>query len=98
MSSRTKADLSHYLGLRYPVELTAEAEGGFFVRIPDLPGCMSQGETVTEALANIDEARRLWLEVAHESGDEIPRPGESSEFSGKFVLREARVSRHRVAQ
>ncbi|MBM3322661.1 type II toxin-antitoxin system HicB family antitoxin [candidate division WOR-3 bacterium] len=87
MSSKSAQDLAHYLGLKYPVEVTEQAEGGFFVRVPDLPGCMSQGETVEEALANIDEARRLWLEVAHESGDDIPVPGAGSEFSGKFVLR-----------
>jgi len=87
MSSNTKADLSYYLGLKYPVEITEQVEGGFFVRVPDLPGCMSQGETRDEALANIEDARRLWLEVAHEAGDDIPTPGESSEFSGKFVLR-----------
>jgi predicted RNase H-like HicB family nuclease len=98
MASSAKADLSYYLGLKYPVEITEQAEGGYFVRVPDLPGCMSQGETVDEALANIDEARRLWLEVAHESGDEIPRPGESSEFSGKFVLRVPRYLHEELAR
>lgn len=87
MSDQTTADLSYYHGLKYPVEMTEQPDGGYFVRIPDLPGCMSQGESVEEALLNIDEARRLWLEVAHESGDEIPKPGDSGSYSGKFVLR-----------
>lgn len=98
MSSNTKADLSYYLGLKYPVEITEQVEGGFFVRVPDLPGCMSQGETRDEALANIEDARRLWLEVAHEAGDNIPTPGESSEFSGKFVLRVPRYLHEELAR
>jgi len=87
MTNNATTDLSYYLGLRYPVEITEQEEGGYFVRIPDLPGCMSQGETVEEALRNIEEARGLWLETSYDAGDSIPKPGEASDFSGKFVLR-----------
>ncbi len=45
-------------------------------RHPDLKGCVAVGETREEALANLEEARRLWLETAHEHGDEIPSPSE----------------------
>jgi Uncharacterized conserved protein, COG1598 len=41
-------------------------------RHPDLEGCVAVGETREEALANLEEARRLWLETAYEYGDEIP--------------------------
>jgi predicted RNase H-like HicB family nuclease len=41
---------------------------------PDLEGCVAVGETLEEALANLAEARRLWLETAYEQGDEIPLP------------------------
>ena len=43
-------------------------------RHPDLKGCAAVGETREEALADLEEARRLWLETAHEHGDEIPLP------------------------
>jgi predicted RNase H-like HicB family nuclease len=43
-------------------------------RHPDLKGCVAVGETPEEALANLEEARRLWLETAYEHGDEIPLP------------------------
>lgn len=42
---------------------TAE-EGGYWVEAPALPGCVSEGETMEEALANIREAAEGWLEVA----------------------------------
>ncbi|OQW91516.1 MAG: HicB family protein [Thiotrichaceae bacterium IS1] len=41
-------------------------EGGFWVEIPALRGCVSQGETLEEALLNIQEAAVGWLEVATE--------------------------------
>lgn len=58
--------------MRYTVLLFHEAEGGYSVIIPALPGCVTQGETVSEALANAREAAEGWLEVARDHGDDIP--------------------------
>ncbi|MCP4663032.1 MAG: type II toxin-antitoxin system HicB family antitoxin [bacterium] len=41
-------------------------EGGFWAEVPALPGCVSEGETLEETLANIREAAEGWLEVAAE--------------------------------
>jgi hypothetical protein len=49
--------LNFFLAMRYPVRLTPEAEGGLTAEVPDLPGCLSQGETTEEALLHIQEAR-----------------------------------------
>jgi predicted RNase H-like HicB family nuclease len=38
-------------------------EGGFWVEVPALPGCVSQGETMDELLANVREAIAAWLEA-----------------------------------
>jgi predicted RNase H-like HicB family nuclease len=51
--------------MKYKV-LLIKSEEGFAVNCPSLPGCWSQGNTREEALANIQEAIRLWLEVAEE--------------------------------
>lgn len=52
-----------------------EKEGGYTIMIPDLDGCMTQGETLQEAINNIDEARELWIETVYSSGKkEIPFP------------------------
>jgi antitoxin HicB len=54
--------------------LSKEEGGGYLVEYPDIPGCMSDGETVEEAIANGREALRDCLEVFKESGRKIPRP------------------------
>ena len=51
--------------MKYPVTLI-KSEEGYAVNCPTLPGCWSQGTSQVEALANISEAIRLWLEVAWE--------------------------------
>lgn len=48
--------------MRLKVVLEPSEEGGFTVFVPTLPGCISEGETVQEAIANIQEAIELYLE------------------------------------
>ncbi len=93
-TSTERKPLEYYLNLKYPVTLEAAPEGGYVVEIEDLPGCYSQGETVEEAIEMIEEARRLWLEVAYEDGLDIPEPRGEQEYSGKFFIR-APKSLHR---
>ena len=57
--------------MRHAVELTKQDGGWYFARIPDLPGCMSEGKTPEEAMKNIEEARKLWMDGAVESGYEF---------------------------
>lgn len=52
--------------------LPASLGGGYIAVVPDLPGCMSDGETPEEALANGYDAAEAWLETAHELDREIP--------------------------
>lgn len=61
----------------FKVFLESDAEyGGYDVVCPSLPGCYSQGKTVSEALANIREAIELCLEDMDSRGEEIPDPSE----------------------
>ncbi len=80
-------DVERYMALPYRVELIPSVEGGYVARIPDLPGCLSQGETVEEAMAMIRDAQRGWLDVTLENGQPIPEPAGSADYSGKFTLR-----------
>ena len=66
--------LNDYLNLSYPITLYPEPDGGYTVMLADLPGCLSQGDTLEEAIANIKEAQIAWIETALECGDEIPVP------------------------
>jgi len=63
--------------LAYPVvvePLSAEDGGGFLASVPDLPGCMSDGETPEEALRSVQEAISEWIEEARRLGREVPKP------------------------
>lgn len=77
MSQKTREkleSLADYLQLNYPITFYPEPEGGYTVMIKDLPGCISQGDTLEEAVQNIQEAKEVWLETALECNDEIPLP------------------------
>jgi predicted RNase H-like HicB family nuclease len=56
----------------YTVILHPAEEGGYWVEVPALPGCLSQGETEAEALAQIREAIESQLEALRQDGQEIP--------------------------
>ena len=51
-------------------------DGGYWVEVPALPGCASQGESVEEALENVKDAIKLYLEVLEEDGAQIPKDEE----------------------
>jgi len=54
--------------MKLPVVLTPGEAGYIVAEVPILPGCISQGKTVQEALANIKEAAELCLECMEEEG------------------------------
>ena len=93
MSSR---NLDDYLELVYRYEL--HHEDGLWVAFhPELPGCVAQGETPSEAVALLDDARHAWLEIALADGDPIPRP-RSEALSGKMTLRMPAVLHERISK
>lgn len=70
----TAKTLEPYLSLPYTVQLTPAPEGGWFIEIPILKGCMTVGDPREEVLAMMDEAKALWLETALAHGIPIPEP------------------------
>jgi antitoxin HicB len=61
----------------YPIviePLSEEDGGGFLATVPDLPGCMSDGETREAAARNIADAIAAWIEEARETGRAVPEP------------------------
>jgi len=90
--------IEEYLLLPYTRELIPEPEGGWFVRVKELPGCLSQGETAEQALTMIEDAMRGWLEASLESGDPIPEPRQGESYSGKFLVRLPRSLHRRLAE
>jgi len=58
--------------MRYTIVFEREPDGGYVVTVPALPGCVSQGDTHDEAVANIREAILAYLEALKIAGDPIP--------------------------
>jgi antitoxin HicB len=83
-----KKNVKYYKNLPYTIEITPDDEV-FFIKIKELPGCISQGDTIQEALDMIDDAMNCWLEAALEDVNTIPLPESMREcsFSGKISLR-----------
>jgi antitoxin HicB len=57
------------------IEPLSDADGGgFLATVPELPGCISDGETRAEALANVEDAIATWIHAARKMGRAIPEP------------------------
>lgn len=82
-----KKPLEAYLAPQYSFNVVADPEGGYVVEYPDLPGCMTQVESLEEVAEAAEEIRSLWIETAYEGGQEIPLPTYPEEYSGKFNVR-----------
>jgi antitoxin HicB len=88
MKTKTKSlKLEDYLKLVYPITLYPEIEGGYTIEIKDLPGCITQGETLEEALEMIEDAKYAWIKVNLELNNPIPVPSAAKKYSGRFVVR-----------
>jgi len=58
--------------LRYKITLRKEREGGYTVTVPSLPGCVTYGATIEEAINMAKEAIELYIESLKAHGEEIP--------------------------
>lgn len=77
-----------YLNMPYKMEIVPDTvEGGYIASFPELPGCITCGETVESAVANALDAKKEWLEAAIEDGIEIFCPDSAEKYSGQFKLR-----------
>ena len=67
-SVRQQTEISEGNAMKFNVTIDRDEDGAWIVECPAIPGCVTQGATKDEALANIDEAIRLCLEVRAEQG------------------------------
>jgi antitoxin HicB len=84
------------LDREYPMTLYPAGEGGFVAEHRDLPGCLTQGETLQETVENLASARKLWIATALEHGDEIPPPSTDERFAGRVLVRMPRTLHRRL--
>ena len=77
--------LNDYFAMNYRMEIIEDKdEGGFVVSFPELPGCITCGETVESAISNALDTKKAWLEAALEEGVEIHEPDSLEDYSGQF--------------
>ena len=80
--------IDEYMRLPYRMEIIPDtAEGGYVVRFPELPGCLTCADTLEEAVRNAADCKKEWLTAAMEDGIDIPEPVSEDEYSGQFKLR-----------
>lgn len=91
--------LNDYMAMPYRMEIVEDRdEGGFVISYPDLPGCITCGETIELAVANAVDAKKAWFEAALEEGIEIREPDSLDKYSGQFKLRIPRSLHRRLAE
>lgn len=84
---------------KYRVDLYwSEEDDLYLAEVPELPGCVTHGETVSEAAQNAEEAIEAWIEMAEQMGDPIPEAVVEKHFSGRFVARLPRDLHRRLAE
>jgi len=65
----------------YKIHLHKEPEGGFTVTVPALPGCITYGDDVDEAMAMAKEAIELYVEELRDRGEDVPDDSNTLEYS-----------------
>ncbi len=91
--------LSDYMTMNYRMEIVEDrSEGGFVASFPELPGCITCGETIESAAKNALDAKKVWLEAAVQDGIEIQEPDGLAGYSGQFKLRIPRSLHRSLAE
>ena len=92
--------IKDYMGLPYHIviqHITDESGFYYFATVREFDGCMSHGDTYTDAFENIQEAMEGWIETKLEGGFPVPLPIDENQYSGKFVLRIPKTLHARLA-
>ena len=65
----------------YKIHLHKETEGGYTVVVPALPGCITYGENLEEAMSMAKEAVEVYIEELQSRGEQIPDDRDTLEYS-----------------
>ncbi len=90
--------IDHYLTLPYAVELRQYEDGTWFARMPELRGCMTEADTLEDAVRQIRDAQREWIAACLEDGTPLPEPQQAHVHSGQFRVRLPRSLHSELAE
>ncbi len=92
--SEYRSEVLEFVYQPWTIEVRPYPEGGYFARVVELPGCMTEADTAADVLDSLEEARAEWISAALELGQTIPEPLGVADYSGKiFVRTSARLHR-----
>ena len=83
--------IEYYMALPYRMEIIPDQEeGGYTVRFPDLPGCLTCCDSLEDLTASANDAKKAWFEAAIDEGIAIAEPDDEesiTKYSGQFKIR-----------
>jgi antitoxin HicB len=88
--------IDELLNLDYRISLEKE-DGSYFATVDELPGCMADGRTPNQAVANLRNSMRSWMESRRASCLEIPEPRAAGDYSGKVLVRMPKSLHHKLS-
>ena len=81
-------NLDYFMGLNYRIEIVEDKEeGGYALRCPELPGCITCADSIEEGIEMIEDAKLCWFESCLDNNIPIPEPIHLDDYSGQFKLR-----------
>jgi antitoxin HicB len=95
--SDVEARVREFLRRPYRMEVRGNPEEGYLATAPELPGCLTAGETPEEALRLLQDAMATWIEAAIAAGDPVPQP-DDDRYSGRMLLRIPKSLHARLAE
>lgn len=97
-AAKLQHDVQSHLAQPYTRELVRNDDGTWFARVVEFAGCMTEGDTPQEALANLDDAMASWIHAHLTDGHAIPPPLSSDRYSGKFLMRVPKTLHRELAR
>jgi antitoxin HicB len=86
-------EVEEYLALPYTVEVQHDQSGereGWFARVIELPGCMTQMDTFDEVETMVQDAMRAWITTALDTGLPVPEPDAAETYTRQLTVRMSR--------
>lgn len=93
-----KPEVLEHVYQPWSIEVKQYPEGGYFARVVELSGCMTEGDSAAEVLEALEEARAEWIAAALEQGLAIPTPFEQNDYSGKVFVRTSPALHRMIAE
>lgn len=98
MTNSADAALRDALRAPYARVFYAEPEGGYSTALLEWPGCFSSGDTLEDAMAELEDAMRVWLESRLARGLPIPPPIRGSDHKTRMSVQLPMALRERIAE